>query len=414
MIKKIWIWLLSLFVIFWFWFTFANPIAIDFDDMPKVCYKLKNVEIGDYKVIIEYGEKDSYYGRWGRPYDLVISGNERELYEAKKNECTKCGWGSSKVYLIDKNMDIKDITQENIDSKAILVWKINNSDCESRYDKIETYKLTNNWDSYEIVSGTTKDLEKIRKFPLIRLFAVIIETIALFLLVKSFQRKDEIKEGIWYESNKISNKRLLLWGIIPTTVTLPFLWFVLPLLLWDWWLYIVVWEILVATIEAVMIKYWLNISWKRAIIASIVCNICSFVVLWIYALLDSYPYLIRRAIPRIIMRSLGVIIFELTTLFVVGKLSKEWVSNKRLVLSWIITPIIDIVVTILIARMLEDRLYISEEWIITIVIIVIKLLVDMFIIKCLRKISWRKAIIASIFFNLCLVAIILALVRFLG
>ena len=408
MIKKIWIWLFSLFVVCWFWFTFANPIDVGWYDVPKVCYKLKNVKIGDYKVIIEYGSRS--------PYNSIIWDWKREVYEAEKNECTKCWhyWWDSNVYLIDKNMDIKDITQENIDTKAILIWKINNSDCESRYDRIETYKLTKSGDSYKIVSSATKDLEKMRKFPLVWLFAVIIETIALFLIVKSFQKKDEIKEEIWYESNKVSNKKLLLWGIIPTTVTLPFLWFVLPLLLWDWWLYIVVWEILVTTIEAVMIKYWLNISRKRAIISSIVCNICSFVILWIYALLDSYPYLIRRVIPRVIMRSLGVIVFELITLFVVGKLSKEWVSNRRLVLSWIITPIIDIVVTILIARMLEDRLYISEEWIITIVIIVIKLLVDMLIIKWLRKISRWRAIIASIFFNLCLVAIILALVLILG
>ena len=408
MIKKIWIWLFSLFVVCWFWFTFANPIDVGWYDVPKVCYKLKNVKIGDYKVIIEYGSRS--------PYNSIIWDWKREVYEAEKNECTKCWhyWWDSNVYLIDKNMDIKDITQENIDTKAILIWKINNSDCESRYDRIETYKLTKRGDSYKIVSSATKDLEKMRKFPLVWLFAVIIETIALFLIVKSFQKKDEIKEEIWYESNKVSNKKLLLWGIIPTTVTLPFLWFVLPLLLWDWWLYIVVWEILVTTIEAVMIKYWLNISRKRAIISSIVCNICSFVILWIYALLDSYPYLIRRVIPRVIMRSLGVIVFELITLFVVGKLSKEWVSNRRLVLSWIITPIIDIVVTILIARMLEDRLYISEEWIITIVIIVIKLLVDMLIIKWLRKISRWRAIIASIFFNLCLVAIILALVLILG
>ncbi len=51
---------------------------------------MKNVEIDGYKVIIEYGT-DSYYGGRGRsPYDSVLSRGEREVYEAKKNECTKC------------------------------------------------------------------------------------------------------------------------------------------------------------------------------------------------------------------------------------------------------------------------------------------------------------------------------------
>ena len=401
MTKKIWIWLLSLFVVFWFWFTFANPIDIDWDDIPKVCYKLKNVEIDDYKVVI-----GGYNRGWGR--------NEQELYEAKKNECTKCWvWRSSNnVYLIDKNMDVKDIIEENIDSNAILIWEIRSSDCTSRYDRIETYKLTKDWNSYKIVSSAKKDLEKIRKFPLIWLFAVIIETIALFLLVKSFQKKDEIKEEKWDARSEISNKKILLWWVIPTTVTLPFLRFVLPLILWDWLWYIIIWELLITIIEAVMIKYWLNISRKRAIIASIVCNICSFAVLLIYSLLDSD--IGRRFggfMPAIIILSLVFMAVELIILFLVGNLSKEWISNKRLVLCWLITPIVDILVMLFIVRLFDDYFDISGL-LRTVIPIVMKVLVDILTIKWLRKISRWKAIIASIFFNLCLAAIILALVYF--
>jgi hypothetical protein len=44
------------------------------------------------------------------------------VYEPKEKECTKCSyWWHPKVYLLDKSIDIKDITQENIDDKAIFV-----------------------------------------------------------------------------------------------------------------------------------------------------------------------------------------------------------------------------------------------------------------------------------------------------
>jgi len=407
MIKKFWLSLLILFSISFVWITHANPIAIDFENLPKVCYKLKNVKIDDYKVIIEYGSRN--------PFHTIIWDRKREVYEAKENECTKCSsWWSSKVYLIDDSIDIKGITRENIDDEAILVWEIYNSDCATRYDRIETYKLINNWDGYKIESYRIKNLEKIRKFPLLWLFAIIIETIALFILIKSFQKKDEIQSEMWYISNEVANKKIILWWIIPTTVTLPLLWFILPLILWDWLLYIIVWEVLVTTLEAVMIKYWLNIPRKRAILASIVCNICSFVILLIYSLLDSELYSEWSfIIKQIIIGSFAVIIFELIMLFLVGKLSKELIPNKRLVLCWLITPIIDIMAIFFVTLIFENNLDISE-WFEIIAIIVLKVLVDIFTIKTFRKIPWRKAIIASIFFNLCIVAIILALIYFFG
>ena len=138
--KKIRLLLLSLFVIFWFWVSFANPIAPT--NIPDVCYKLKNVEIDGYKVIIEYGERDIRKKQtdWSvRANPITWDKRQREIYEPKAKECTKCSssW-RSKVYLLDKNISTADITQENIDTLAIYVWDIRDSDCTSHYDIINT------------------------------------------------------------------------------------------------------------------------------------------------------------------------------------------------------------------------------------------------------------------------------------
>jgi hypothetical protein len=62
--------------------SFANPIAL-----PTYCYAIKNVEIDNYRVIIEYGKRglDSEWG--GVSLDFT---DKREVYEPKPKECTKC------------------------------------------------------------------------------------------------------------------------------------------------------------------------------------------------------------------------------------------------------------------------------------------------------------------------------------
>ena len=181
-----------------------------------------------------------------------------------------------------------------------------------------------------MVQSNTKNLGKVREFCLFWLFAVIIETLVLFIIAKIFRKKEGTEE-IWYEKSEISNKKLLLRWIIPTTITLPFFWFVLPLIMWDWRLYIVVWEILVVVIETIMIKYWLNISRKRAFVASIICNIFSFIILLVYSLLNWDSY-ISNAIRMAIIWLSGFMIVEGVILFIEWKYSKEQISKKKLIL----------------------------------------------------------------------------------
>jgi hypothetical protein len=95
-----------------------------------------------------------------------------------------------------------------------------------------------------------------------------------------FRKEEKMGGETWYEENEISNKKLLLWWIIPTTITLPLLWFALPLLIGRYrytiiW-YTMIWELFVTIIEAVILKYWLKISRRKAILVSIICNAASY------------------------------------------------------------------------------------------------------------------------------------------
>jgi hypothetical protein len=78
-----------------------------------ICYKLKNTEIDDYKVIIEYGKKHA--NSWD-------SDNRKWEIEPNTKECIKCSdWRGGNVYLLDKNINIEDITEENINDTTIFV-----------------------------------------------------------------------------------------------------------------------------------------------------------------------------------------------------------------------------------------------------------------------------------------------------
>ena len=291
MIKKLWVLLVSVFGFLFVGSTFANPIA------PTLyCDIIKNVEIDDYRVIIEQGRRDANLGNsdldnsWRRSPSFNW---KREVYEPKAKECIKCSWhfwltNTSKVYLLDQSIAISDITQENIDDKAIFVWEIKSFECsDSYYDKVNMYRITKSSNSYNLELSKTINEEVKREmksnlkiFPYAWFVTIIIETLFLFIISKC----------TWKEE-KISNKKIIIFWIIPTTITLPLFWFALPLLIWTWRWYNIIWEILVILLEAIIIKYWLNISWWKAIKASIICNIISL-ILWliILELLDWLLY----------------------------------------------------------------------------------------------------------------------------
>jgi len=275
MMKKIWLFFLSIITILSVWISFADVIPENSHYVNR-CVKLQNVEIDNYRVIVEN--------------DTVTT---RNVYEPQADECLlhHYKFGESRQYLLDKSVDIEDITRENIQDLAIQIWNlrviwkyVDNSNPLTNENF--TYQLVKNWNDYTLEENidsleeeTNYSLEiveseqgielasgnRVIKFLIAWLLTILIETIILFAIAKLFRKKDQI-----------SNKRLILVWILASTITLPLLRFVLPLFIKDWVEYTVIWELLVTLIEIYIIKYWLKISRRKAILASVVCNLCSY------------------------------------------------------------------------------------------------------------------------------------------
>jgi len=281
MMKKIWLFLLSLIVIFWIWMSFADVIDPNQHYVDR-CVKLQNVEIDNYRVIVEN--------------DTVTY---RDVYEPQAGNCLEQHYKfwESRQYLLDKSIDIGEITKENIHDKAIQIWDLR---VNGRYvdnwnplsDENLTYKIVKNWNDYTLEESdndsvkTTEDennysleiveseqgielvsVDRLIKFWIAWIITILIETIVLFLIAKLFRKADQIP-----------NWRLILVWILASTITLPLLRFVLPMFIVDGVEYVVIWELLVTIIEIFIIKYWLKVSRWKAILASILCNLCSYLL----------------------------------------------------------------------------------------------------------------------------------------
>ncbi|MDQ1243705.1 MAG: hypothetical protein QG565_45 [Campylobacterota bacterium] len=78
---------------------------------------------------------------------------------------------------------------------------------------------------------------------------------------------------------------ILIAGTLPSIVTLPYLWFVLPVFfIGQHFLYVIVGEISVTLAEVFIIYKILNISFKKAFLFSVLANLCSY----------SFGYFIRQ------------------------------------------------------------------------------------------------------------------------
>ena len=282
--RNVWLLILSAISIFWFWISLANPIAVR---IPLICSELENVEVDFYRVVVPY----------------VSSGGYTKFYEPNINECLQCKKDDSslqkrikniqdspeiEIFLLDKSIDLENVSRNFVEEAAIPIWTVPTINCKDtlRYDENRKYKIIRSWGTYKLEMIYTDykpeyypkheyivyrhEIEETRdstliQFSLSRLIAVIIETIILLAIAKLCRKEDQI-----------SNRKLILFWILPTTITLPLLRFILPLLIEEWLWYTIIWELLVTIIESIIIKYWLRISRRKAILTSIICNIASY------------------------------------------------------------------------------------------------------------------------------------------
>ena len=286
MTKKILLSVLSFISIFFTYVSVADIVDPNTHYVNR-CVKLQNVEIDNYRVIVEN--------------DTVM---DWDVYEPKAEKCLAWHYqfGESRQYLLDKSIDIEEITQENIQDLAIQIWNLRViwhyvDDSNPLSNENFTYKIVNDWNNYTLEENDRESIKwfqgetdysleiieseeevdlvssnRLIKFWIARILTILIETIILFAIAKLFRKKDQI-----------SNWRLIFIWILASTITLPLLRFVLPLFIKDGVEYTVIWELLVIFIEIFIIKYWLKISRQKAILASIACNLCSY-LLWLLIL----------------------------------------------------------------------------------------------------------------------------------
>jgi hypothetical protein len=99
--------------------------------------------------------------------------------------------------------------------------------------------------------------------------SIIVETIVLFFLVrKVFLIKEK----------SISSLHLVFTGFIATFSTLPYVWFILPIVLTNFLLYVAVSEVFAIVGEALIYYFVIKISIRRVFVISLVCNLASFVL----------------------------------------------------------------------------------------------------------------------------------------
>lgn len=96
-------------------------------------------------------------------------------------------------------------------------------------------------------------------------FSLIVESGVALLLYRA----------IW----KTWSTQLVTAAIIGTTLTIPYVWFVFPTLLWEFpILIIVVGEVVAVCAETVLYRYLCALSWKQAATISIAANAASYLL----------------------------------------------------------------------------------------------------------------------------------------
>ena len=99
-------------------------------------------------------------------------------------------------------------------------------------------------------------------------FTVAVETVALFLCARVlFKMKQK----------QAPDALLLFCGVALSFATLPYVWFVFPMLA-SGTAYVAAAELFAFAVEAIGYKFILRVDWKRAAALSFICNAASFLL----------------------------------------------------------------------------------------------------------------------------------------
>ena len=111
-------------------------------------------------------------------------------------------------------------------------------------------------------------------------FTDVVETAVLLLLVRYLFRKREF--GVW---------KIIFVGLYASFSTIPYVWFVFPnVATWPYSTAIIYAELFAFVIEAIFYRIVLKLNWRQAFLASLLCNLASYLLgpflrthgLWLY------------------------------------------------------------------------------------------------------------------------------------
>lgn len=113
----------------------------------------------------------------------------------------------------------------------------------------------------------------IHRFLIAFIITIFIESITIYFVSKFLAKKYKRR------SYAIANtKDFFLLGILPSTLTLPYLWFVVPFFITDKTLMIIIGETMVVIVEAVLLRLLSLFNPKISLAMSLIANFNSFAI----------------------------------------------------------------------------------------------------------------------------------------
>ena len=269
------------------------------------------------------------YGEWD--YELYL------IPESEKSSETK--WKVWDNWITVPTTKFTTVFKRDVNQRPYGFWRWH--DCYPR-DKEYLYEISLEWDGVSIIAkwerervikrvsyyekrygGEKYKQYKLQEFILAYLLTILSETFLLRLIAKNF-----IKE-------KPTTKKIILTWLLCSWITLPMLWYVFPLFLWNWIFYGTFWEILVLIIESIIIKYMLNLSRIKSLLLSFICNLFSF-LLWAFITSSNIKENIRNLLKAIFYLVFLILVF----LYSAKRIKELKEKNQRVMLSFFILAMV--------------------------------------------------------------------------
>ena len=101
-----------------------------------------------------------------------------------------------------------------------------------------------------------------KTFLLALFFTLLAEIPVVFISIKYFYKNENIKNIVFA-------------GVVSSSLTLPYFWFVLPVFISDRMMYVLIGEVSIVFIEAFIYFHLLKLKFSQALVVSFVANIAS-------------------------------------------------------------------------------------------------------------------------------------------